>query len=1000
MNSIIFTSCFYDHMDDLINIFYQLQVNDTEKIKEATRIIMEIEQDVGTLQLVIQVFSNNLNDFIRQQAVISIKRMLELHWQYIYHLPYAEDIKITLFNLIQNETNSLILHLLVYSLEPICKYMKECPWPELEQLVRILLESENSVSLDVAFKLVGAIISSKETDIILSLLPKVSKTIVTVFQADDPELICSAADLVSSLIQLFDILPNELEHLYFLLTQIFQNAVANASNYLYHLSNAINNTICESGVVSPISQIKFLLSLANNENCEPRFLFYIFDPISTIVSKHLEKIISNRSLIDLLVIVYQSTARCFVDDYLDEQSDCEFIMSILEIIIQSANNLELFEIMESVMLDDLVNSQFANLLVFQQFIDESPFITTEKLPKIIKYILEHSLEGNHSCIREESLVCIQHIINTVNGGLKDYLFEILDSCIQAISSQEGPIIDKGLVAITELLSTLAIPKEYISDIFNILTSIAENGSFLDSVITALSALTFSASNNIIDYVEPLYNIFYKYAIINEDEHPLLKSESIKGLVYLVLASPGNLKNVTSQIIQFICEITQKDSNSPISYCTISAFILIAHAAIPELAEYVGTPINLIASVFSEDLPVEPGEDELEIYSSLFDIIIGAIILLQNLVKNYSASIKENIANLYKIIKKFVSYPVPEIQIHSIKTMTQLCISYPNDLDPNIIMQKLIKHFDSDDPFIVSTLFKSFKKIIQSNIEYGQGSIYQVLSCALHGIKKQLYCQKDESEFDIDLVMNIFNFINSVALVHPGIISVDKIIKLIKSHQKDLYIRVFGSKVLSSLIICYDDLHVISKKIIVKFIIDAIEDCDGTIQPIPLQSIRLVLEKEPNLLNNDISRIMELIDSILSLGNEGQPAYSETIAGAVSFLYSLCRIDGGDYVERLIPILLELDIITDPNESQNIYESLLILISNNEEVFEPYYTHIIKIISGLFSMEPQEFQRMNLSDDLIINMIQMFKTIQPKLPNPEEIIIPVLDNFSYNYQMKY
>lgn len=963
-------------MNDLTIIFSQLQVNDTDKINEATRIITEMEQDIRTLELVAHVISTNSNDFIRLQAVISVKRMLELHWPNIYNISGAENIRTKIFNLIQNETNTQILYLLIHAIEPIFKYTKEFLWPELDQFALSLLESENVTQLDAAFKLIGIMLPYKEPELILRIIPKISKTIDAAFRIDNPELICSASDLISSLIQLFDTLPNDLENLYNLLSHVYENAVINSSPYLYRLSYAINNTVCKSGVISPISQIQFLLTLAINEYVDPSQLFYIFDPISTIISMHIEVILKYGLIPDLLKIIYQSTVRCFVDDYLNEQSDCEFIISIIEIIIPKMDSYEIYGIIENFLMDDSANTQFATLLVFQVFIDYSPDIVADNLPTFISFIIEHSTNDNHVCVREESLVCIQHLIRTVNGGLKYYFNEILNSCIQALSSQDEQIIYKGLESITELLSTLTIPKESISYVYEILTNLAVKGIFLESVITSLSALVFSASENIIEYFDILYDMFMKCAMVNEEEHPLLKSSAIKGLVYLFLASPENSKN----IITFICELTKNES---ISYSALPAFVLLTKAAVPELSEYLATPMKLVESIFKEDLPENPSEDEFDSYSSLFEEITGAINLFHYLVKNYSIEVNEE---LIEMLRKFSSHQVPEIQINSIKALTQLCIKYQIDS-----FNELIELFDSDDPFVVSTLFKSFTKTINSNLCQRQEIISLVLDFAFQGIEKELHCQKDENEFDIDLIMSIFKFMSSVALKLPDSVPVGRIIDLLKLHHNDQYVRVFGSEVLSSLIIGNEQLDLITKEEIVELIIDDIEDCDGTIQPVPLHSIRLILETDPNLFNNTFSNISELMVLILRLENEGQPAYSETVAAAASFLYTICRMAGSDYIKKYIPLLLELDLVTDPKESQNIYESQIIIINNYEEVLEPYFPQLYNIFSLLFSMDRQVFQRMNISENLIENLIQMHQYFRSKLNILEENDSSIIGN---------
>lgn len=977
-------------MNDLIILFSQLQANDNDIIASATETIKQFEQNVDGLGLVIQVIASNSSDFVRLQAIICTKHMLELHWGKIYTIPEASSIRATLLNLIQNESNTHIQHLIVYAIEPICAFIREFPWPELDTLILALIESGNNVHLDIAFKLMAIIIPYME-ELILDLIPKIAPNIESALNIDDPELICSAADLIANIIKLLGPpLPDYLEHLNNLLTQVFQNALSNASPYLNRLSNAIDMTVCENWVIPPNSQLQFLLTLASDENLDPQLMFFVFDPIASIVSTHFDEISKGPLFLDLLTILYQSTAKCFVDDCLEEQSDCEFIMGILLIIIEQTDNIELYNIIKEIIADDSINTQFASLLVLQQFIDESPSVAAGNLINFVTFIVNHSSESNHICVREESLVCIHHIINTVNGGLKDYVTPLLDSCIQALSSQEESIVNFGLTAITELLSTLPISSQYISNVMEILCNIATSGYLLESVINALSALTFSASDDIIPYINTLYDMFKEYAMVSEGSHPILKSASIKGLVHLILAAPNNLKDITSQIIQIMCDLSNKPDSS-VSYCTLQAFTILAHAAIPELNNFISVPMNQVKLILLEDLPEEIGKTELEAYSSLFDLKTDGVKLLQYLIKNYSRSIDLDVNDIFETLSVLLQYEVTDLQVQAIKTLTQLCITY--SLDPNEGLLELIEQFESEDSFVVGSLFKSFTKIINSNLEYGQGIISRVLAYANKGIIRELACQI-EREFDIDLMMNLFGFMSSTALVYPNLWTGRPMDMFLKSLNKDPYVKALGTQVISSLIVSMGGaIPSLYMKSMIKAVNESMDKCDGTIQPVPLHSARLIFEKDPNLFNNIISRILELIDAIMEDVTQDQPAYSETMAASISFLFSLCRIAGGDYIQRCLPILLSQELINDPSEAQNIYESLLILISEYEGVIEPYFPQIYRALSLLFSMKSRDFQRLNLSDDLVIRMIQLFIDIQSKLPNPEEILSSVADRIS-------
>ena len=453
-------------------LYSLLQTPDTEVIHNTTKILTQAYNEPCMIFSILDVLSNSRNPFVRHECAIGLKQMLNLHWLKYIEAGSGDQIKNNILSAFVKEEIIAIKHSIIFAMEPICR-CREVPWPDLDNLAIALIGSNVPQELEIGLSLFEIIIQYLDESFVISNMELICQRIETAMnQTQSIDLLITAIDFLVSLIPMLDPpIPTKLDELYGKLYDIFQIALIQEWNVVYKIAEAICKTICIPPRIDPKMQIKYLIDLANNENIQSNLLFHVFNPIETFVSYEDNLFIIEQYNEELTNTILKCTLLSFEDDCYDQQSDSQFIFGVFETIAihSDLDGDKTINMIEGLMRNNSLNASYTSLLMLQFFIDEIPEIVADILEYSIEFILKQY--GNkHHCIKEEAMVCIHHIIRVVNGGLSEYAQTLLDYCLDAISSEHETLVKLGLISLTELLTTLEIPDESISCIFQKLNS--------------------------------------------------------------------------------------------------------------------------------------------------------------------------------------------------------------------------------------------------------------------------------------------------------------------------------------------------------------------------------------------------------------------------------------------------------------------------------------------------------------------------------------------------
>ncbi|KAH0796042.1 importin-4 isoform X1 [Histomonas meleagridis] len=972
-------------MSSLEEIFSKLQTaTDNETVEQITQIIMNAYSDPMTIFPLIELLCTNQNPFVRHQSSIGIKQMLEKHWRTYCMTPHGEQIKIALLNALSKESIFSIRHSIIYSLEPICQ-IREIPWPELDNFAIQLIQSSNPSELEIGMSLFEVIIPYLPESFIVSNIEQICERIGFAMTLNSPELLIATIDFMTSLFQLFDPpIPEGLSQLMEKLLMVFQMSLIQNWPFAYQIAESINKTICTPPRVSSKDLLDFLLNLANNEAVPHELLFHIFNPINTLVSTQYKSI--RKQLPALVITVIKCAAYSLQDDCFNNQSDLIFITDVIEGITAEEGE-DLFYTIQEILNDSSPNMSFVSLIIFQFFIDEMPGVVAENLQFFVEFIIKQYTNQQHHCIKEESLVCMQHLIRIINGGISQHTQLILRCCLDAISCDHETLVNLGLIAIAELMSTLDFPHELIPQIFNLLCSLLGKSAELQyNVLYSLTALTFASREDILPFVPQLATVFGNSANLNETVHPTLKSIGIEGLARLLCSLPNRIDTIAVPTLNLLNEST-KCSDYDVLSSVITSFKLLVESQFPQIESILQNPVELAMKILSTELPIIQSDSEyipsiIVLKSKSFSFISVCIQRFPNVFTNFVVSCTQ-------IAISHLECNISMLQIECMNTLIILTTTY--GLNPTEIIMHLSQLIDNDDPYTVSKLLSSFRKLLSfTTIEINAEQLQGIVNFSYKAMMHKLPCQYDSYDNDIDLIRSLYKFYCMLAQRYPNYFPYDQYIshgRALKK-QKQFQELSFLTLPLSYLYKTFgSQLPGVAIKAMIGLIFSTISYCDGTISPLPIKAIYVFIDFDFQTSMQFLPELSHTLKMILSLENKGQPTYEETKVFAISLLF-LLAVKGCD-VNEFLALMISIIPSNMYDEAVNIFNCLINLSMNKFEMFQPVLQQLFVALVKTLALSDNNLRLMKLNNEIVNGLIGLFMKLMSVVPDAQNVIPQII-----------
>lgn len=1000
-------------MTNIAELYQQLLIPDNKVIEQTTKALLEKYQDADSISEILEALKDDKKPVVRRHAAIGLKTILHNFWYGYSSSSSAEDIINEIISCLKNESETFIRHLIVYALEPICKY-RNVAWPQMiDDLAFECIQSEDQEVLDLGLSLYEMNITYLDEGTRNEILQPLSEKIQEVFQSQS-ELIPTSSNLIASLVKIFNPpIPECLKELIEMLFAGFKELLANQYPLIYKIANNLSKVVLKESTSSSAQHLKFLIEIANDESISPLYIYHIFTPIYSIIRKKFMEPEIYQLVPVLLPTIFKCSALSFQDDCITEQSNSLYIFNSIDSIpkYDEEDGSSLFACFSEHISDSSVEHSFASLLVFQFFIDNYPHIIADNLKQTATFLIQQSNGSNHHCLIEQSMICLYHLINVFTGGLVQYINEILETIMNSISSDHEQVVVEALNAITELLKSVDFNHTLIPTILELLiNAMKKSADIMNGCFFALNALVFGAGTDIAPYSSQIAPVFIEMIHMNENLYPLAKSNASESIAQLLKNVPDKMEQFSEESMQLLIE--QCSSSEDLSdVCNVlSAFSILVHSQAPKLQDALQVATEKSVAILQLDLPQinnpsneQDDEDENEdddLGDSIpveYEAKKAAMNFINELVIVHPDAFTSNASDFLEILVHHINECYePETREIAIKTITTFSIA--NLIEPMAVFKEFFESdlLNDDDYITVEKCFSSIRKILTPQIPVE--IVSECIRTAIKGLKNRLYCQESEDIDNYELEHSIFKFLSKVAQTHTAVYPFKSILKIYEGRSKRddaSYFMSLAVYSLSNYLIEIKKQGIQSPpKIeeIFQIIFESLSICNGKDKPFPLLAVKELFRNGVfELSANFLEPTFQALNVIVQIENDGQPTYNETMSAAASLLFVLFKMLGDGFdVATYLKFMVSVLPSTFKFYSQDIYTLLIELFQKYTQAFEQLVPQVISGLAQTLVLSDRSLNSAGLSSDNINQIVEFFKVLITA-PESQQIIEEALSN---------
>lgn len=285
-----------------------------------------------------------------------------------------------------------------------------------------------------------------------------------------------------------------------------------------------------------------------------------------------------------------------------------------------------------------------------------------------------------------------------------------------------------------------------------------------------------------------------------------------------------------------------------------------------------------------------------------------------------------------------------------------------------------------------------------------------IEAATKGLSNSLLCQEefgfieqgDEDEMvgseELSLRMNIFRFFAQLATTRTDLFPVNKFLDARKKVKGNFiqsqYIGVLRQFYLNGA----EHLYSLPKKVCIKSFIESIEICDFTVIPEPIIALRNVFEREPAVLNSNISVILSYIFQLVQSEYNGELHYWTTLTNSISFICSVYMTSPQtlDLDEWIPLILMILPVKGDEMEAEHIYSTLLTIVNTNQIDLSIYSEELTKVLAQTLGLKDTIIQSYHLTEQTYQGLVSTVLRLISSDAKLKAIVPTIFDSDELSY----
>jgi len=966
----------------LVEYYSVIRSGQSEYLQEATQSILELEKNPDTFMSLFEIIESQEISFIRENACVSLSRMIEKHLSYVMNSQILDILKVLSIKVLDTESNMVIRHLILNSVEPIVQ-SKESSWEELYCYAESIYNNDSIQSLDNALCIFFMFVPKLSNADLMNNLPQYANLMSLAISKNDINLIKAAGDLFSQIInQLEMYLPDVLTGLYDKILEIFVKSLSQKNDIASILSVTLERCVTETGVINPISLMQFLLEYINENDVLPDKVSFVFSPVTKIIDYFSQDI---KELLPAIgALAYRSASSCFVDDCTIAQNDIVFILTTIDIICTNTNSSKFFEQVKETLSGETPGQQYATLKFFLSFIEEAPEVASSNSSMILQFLVGCTSSENHHAVREEAFSVLNMFIMNVDAEIIDYSAKIIENSLLAFDTEDIELVKYSLYCLHAIIEKVSIPHDFVEPIWQHLYAISriENPIFED-LIRAISALISSVREDILPFIDEVASVIFLAAEVDDVNHPLIKANGIVALGHLLDVAPQHLFDISSRILDAITSVVQSEDPIIASYA-ISAFCVLINTQIDGLQDILPIAIRTALKILDSELqiPNNGEEDEQEKAMDYVQALVQSMAFMKEVIKNHSKLLQEEqIALLPDLLVGILTMGYQTLIEETLKALYHFVVKFNQDVAE--FLSKTVFLVDDLNPSTVASYFRLVKKFLNNSYSIPPEFISEILESIYNGLLRKLHCQTGEDEdedlsenFSTKLMSNIYGLMSVIAQKLPRFFDLSKFIDSCKSSfQKELKYEMSAfSEVISGVFMGdHKSLPSLSKRASIKLLLQALKVCDCSVPPSPIVAIRILAQNDFSLVSKVFSEIISVLEEIISIENEGQAYYNSTMLCTASLLCTLNNVtsDGlslSPYIQFIITLLPPSEPYQ--NEAENIYKFITNLLKQNSSVIQSFLQDVYIGLIRTLSLKDSSFANLKLTSDLVGEISQL------------------------------
>ena len=984
-----------------------------EERDRVTNMILEFQvqpQAFPVLTELIAGFQNAANphpkrDVIRQYAVSCLTRCLARTWKSALRQNGAEEgFKETLLNLLKNESNLTVAHSLIRAYKPVLK--SDCyRWNGLFEYITSLSQSENWEHVEVAMYLITQMIQRLPPSVVSENYQWFLQMAMTSLQRmEHPEMVSTAAGLIA--VMMLEASGDDVGRL----LEPFQAVVS------------CYGVIMQKGDQSQIASYSEKLCFAVGAHSLPMpcddilgalFSFVQINPVSAyvpimdLVRVHGKKI-SPDATARLIRQTMEVATALFVNDPSASIKDMEDSVFIVQTIRQASKSMKksvFFKAMLSMAMETMKTSGASpSTIIAAMALDEVVGVcqmeVSQNMGELCSF-LSNVVSINHLAAKEVFVETVGDMAKLFEDGENEMATKFVGIMCELLGCGQQELCTLTVKSLTKVLNCCDVKFGQIGQILEAISKLFNSVPSGD-LFACISALVFSAGEDIAPYTEKIFPLLMKAAEVAEESDPILRANVVEAMSNVVRFSSDRLGQFLNQALTFILQ-SGATNDCEIRSAVMAAISNILVLQLPGLEAFAGQIKALIDQYVMEEMQSEEAnpagendnseEDGNEFVKTQGQInsLTNTALLIKNIFKRAPNLIPSDLGTWPQFCLSCMVAFSDDLMVAATLASLYITLKVPENMGPfcNALMGNL-----EESGTVVGVIFKSISTFMENGIEIPGEVANKIMETARAALRGKLPCQGDEiadedSASVLNLQKNLYKFYACLATKTPQAFPVSEFIDHGKSNESSFEKSQWVGVLRQLFINNHEQLKGVVRKAIIQAFIETIPICDFSVVPEPILALKNVFQIAPSEIQpRHLTTAVEFIWQLLEQDNDGELNYWSTITDAISFICVLIR-SGSPLIslEQWLPKILSLlPVRGDDMEAENIYSTLEHLVDQAGGSIASLAPEFIRVYVLTIGMKEKVLASFRLSESTTQRMLTQLAALLPQSPDERKAVI--------------